>query len=110
MQPMRRLLLPRPRRHTEDTLKTHSGKKGSPNRFPNPCDKGLKEQTEDLFASAAKGAGINLHGTSTTSANKKGKRNAMTTNYLMITIFQVVSLLVTLFLKPKSSYVFPPYP
>ena len=71
--------------------------------FLTPCDKSLKELTEELFAPATKRAGINLPGTGTTGASKKGKKTKekRDDHKLPDDIHFSSRQLVTLFLKPK---------
>ena len=85
------------------TTKTRSKKEAVRIDFLKPSDKSLKELTKELFAPATKGAGINLPGTSTTAANKKGKKTKekRDDHKLPDDIHFSSRQLVTLFLKPK---------
>ena len=83
------------------TTKTRSKKEAVRIDFLTPCDKSIKELTEELFAPATKGAGINLQGT--TAGNKKGKKTKekRDDHRLPDDIHFSSRQLVTLFLKPK---------
>ena len=85
------------------TTKTRPKKEAVRIDFLTPCDKDLKELTKELFAPATKGAGINLPGTGSTAANKKGKKTKekLDEHKLPDDIHFSSRQLVTLFLKPK---------